>query len=135
MIADQPVSLSARAVPDQEYLRASGWLVAPRYRFSGQLLMMVRGPQANQAAGMRPAASAGLICAAASSRWGDLLVARLRDQGWPGDRHAGDFIPWVHADDLAEMSWLAATHPAAAGGARAGWAAGSALRHDLPLLP
>jgi nucleoside-diphosphate-sugar epimerase/drug/metabolite transporter (DMT)-like permease len=57
----------------------------------------------------------GAICAASNSRWGDLLVARLAERGWPGDRHPGDVIPWVHTDDLAQMTWLAATHPAAAG--------------------
>lgn len=57
----------------------------------------------------------GAICATVKSRWGDLLVARLRNQGWPGDRHPEDIIPWVHTDDLAQMTWLAATHPAAAG--------------------
>ena len=46
---------------------------------------------------------------------GDKLVARLREGGWPGDCHAGDIIPWVHTEDLAEMTWLAATHPAASG--------------------
>jgi nucleoside-diphosphate-sugar epimerase len=57
----------------------------------------------------------GAICAASNSRWGDMLVARLADSGWPGDRHPGDIIPWVHAGDLAQMTWLAATRPAAAG--------------------
>lgn len=57
----------------------------------------------------------GAICALAKSRWGDLLVARLKDHGWPRDRHPGDIIPWVHTDDLAQMTTLAATHPAAAG--------------------
>jgi nucleoside-diphosphate-sugar epimerase len=55
------------------------------------------------------------FCAAHNSRWGDMLVARLNDRGWPGDRHPGDIIPWVHTSDLAQMTWLAATHPAAAG--------------------
>jgi nucleoside-diphosphate-sugar epimerase len=57
----------------------------------------------------------GAICAATRSRWGDGLVARLRGTGWPPDRHPGDVIPWVHGQDLAEMTWLAATCPAAAG--------------------
>jgi len=57
----------------------------------------------------------GAICSVANSQWGDELVARLRGQGWPQVWHPGDVIPWVHTDDLAEMTWLAATHPAAAG--------------------
>ena len=57
----------------------------------------------------------GAICAVTNSQWGDELVARLRNQGWPQAWHPGDIIPWVHTDDLAEMTWLAATHPAAAG--------------------
>jgi nucleoside-diphosphate-sugar epimerase len=57
----------------------------------------------------------GAICAATRSRWGDGLVARLRGTGWPPDRHPGDVIPWVHGQDLAEMTWPAATCPAAAG--------------------
>jgi len=56
----------------------------------------------------------GAICSASNSQWGDELVARLRSKGWPQMWHPGDVIPWVHADDLAEMIWLAATHPAAA---------------------
>ena len=43
---------------------------------------------------------------------GDLLVARLKDHGRPRDCHPGDIIPWVRTDDLAQMTWLAATHPA-----------------------
>jgi dihydroflavonol-4-reductase len=57
----------------------------------------------------------GAICSVVNSRWGDKLIARLRDDGWPEARHPGDVIPWVHTDDLAEMTWLAATHPAAEG--------------------
>jgi dihydroflavonol-4-reductase len=44
-----------------------------------------------------------------------MLVARLRDGGWPDKWHPDDVIPWVHTEDLAEMTWLAATLPAAAG--------------------
>lgn len=57
----------------------------------------------------------GAICTVLNSQWGDLLVARLRGGDWPANRHPGDIIPWVHTDDLAEMTWLAATQPAAAG--------------------
>jgi len=45
----------------------------------------------------------------------DGLVAQLRGTGWPPDRRPGDVIPWVHGQDLAEMTWPAATCPAAAG--------------------
>jgi hypothetical protein len=45
----------------------------------------------------------------------DGLVARLRGTGWPPDRRLGDVIPWAHGQDLAEMTWPAATCPAAAG--------------------
>jgi hypothetical protein len=41
--------------------------------------------------------------------WAKILVA------WPRGRHPWDIIHRVHADDLAQMTWLAATHPAAAG--------------------
>lgn len=57
----------------------------------------------------------GAICSLLNSRWGDELVARLRQSGWPAAYHPGDVIPWVHTRDLAEMTWLAATHPAAEG--------------------
>jgi len=57
----------------------------------------------------------GAICSLLNSRWGDELVARLRQSGWPAAYHPGDVIPWVHTSDLAEMTWLAATHPAAEG--------------------
>lgn len=67
--------------------------------------------QGLQTAILRP----GAICSAVNSRWGDLLIARLRDPDWRGRWHPDDVIPWVHTDDLAEMTWLAATQPAAAG--------------------
>jgi nucleoside-diphosphate-sugar epimerase len=57
----------------------------------------------------------GAICSLVNSQWGDELVARLRQSGWPAAYHPGDVIPWVHTRDLAEMTWLAATHPAAGG--------------------
>jgi nucleoside-diphosphate-sugar epimerase len=57
----------------------------------------------------------GAICSLVNSQWGDELVARLRQSGWPAACHPGDVIPWVHTGDLAEMTWLAATHPAAGG--------------------
>jgi nucleoside-diphosphate-sugar epimerase len=57
----------------------------------------------------------GAICAVTHSQWGDELIERLRRNGWPQSWHPGDVIPWVHTDNFAEMTWLAATHPAAAG--------------------
>ena len=57
----------------------------------------------------------GAICSLANSQWGDELVAGLRQSGWPAAYHPGDVIPWVHTRDLAEMTWLAATDPAAEG--------------------
>lgn len=57
----------------------------------------------------------GAICAVTNSQWGDLLVDRLREVGWPPTWHPGDVIGWVHTDDLAEMAWLAATCQEAAG--------------------
>lgn len=56
----------------------------------------------------------GAICNSVRSQWGDELVGRLRARGWPEDLHPEDTIPWVHAANLAEMAWLALTHPAAA---------------------
>lgn len=57
----------------------------------------------------------GAICSARNSKWGDILITRLRDPDWRDRWHPDDVIPWVHTDDLAEMTWLAATHPAAVG--------------------
>lgn len=55
------------------------------------------------------------LAEAVNSQWGDELVARLRQSGWPAAYHPGDVIPWEHTGDLAEMTWLAATYPAAQG--------------------
>jgi nucleoside-diphosphate-sugar epimerase len=57
----------------------------------------------------------GAIGSPTSSAWGDELVSQMRENGWPAFLHPEDVIPWVHTEDLAEMAWLAATHPAAAG--------------------
>lgn len=57
----------------------------------------------------------GAICSLVNSQWGEELVGRLRHSGWPAAYHPGDVIPWVHTSDLAEITWLAATHPAAEG--------------------
>jgi nucleoside-diphosphate-sugar epimerase len=57
----------------------------------------------------------GAICAVTGSQWGDEMIGRMRDDGWHNKWHPDDIIPWTHTDDLAEMAWLAATHPAAAG--------------------
>jgi dihydroflavonol-4-reductase len=56
----------------------------------------------------------GAICSLVNSKWGDILVERLGDPERRARFHPGDVIPWVHTDDLAEMTWLAATHPDAA---------------------
>src|SRR5205823_1970771 len=55
----------------------------------------------------------GAICSVTNSHWGDLLVQRLAANGWPSGRHPSDVIPWIHTEDLAEMTYLCATHPAA----------------------
>ncbi|QUL54914.1 NAD(P)-dependent oxidoreductase [Paenibacillus tritici] len=55
----------------------------------------------------------GVICSESNSHWGDKLIARLahtEDVNWI---HPDDLTPWVHAENLAEMCVLAATHPAA----------------------
>jgi len=38
-----------------------------------------------------------------------VIIARMRENGWPVRWHPQDMIPWVHYDDLAEMTFLAAT--------------------------
>jgi len=58
---------------------------------------------------LRPSA----ICGRVHSQWGDERVTRLRQSGLPGAYQPDDVIPWVRTRDLAEMTWLAATHPAA----------------------
>jgi nucleoside-diphosphate-sugar epimerase len=72
------------------------------------VLSELRAPGFTTAA-LRP----GAICSVNRSAWGDRLVQRLRDQGWPAHRHPNDVIPWVHTDDLAEMTYLCALHPGA----------------------
>jgi dihydroflavonol-4-reductase len=57
----------------------------------------------------------GAICSLVNSRWGDRLIARLADDAWRARFHPDDVIPWVHTDDLAEMTWLAATRESAVG--------------------
>ena len=56
----------------------------------------------------------GAICSLTNSHWGDGLVRRLCEHGWPAARHPEDVIPWVHTDDLASMTLLCATTSAAA---------------------
>ncbi|HEY1197849.1 MAG TPA: NAD-dependent epimerase/dehydratase family protein [Thermoplasmata archaeon] len=58
----------------------------------------------------------GMICHWVRSQWGDEMVDRLRARGWPNDLHPDDVLPWVHTLNLAEMTWLALTHPEAANG-------------------
>jgi nucleoside-diphosphate-sugar epimerase len=55
----------------------------------------------------------GAICSLTNSHWGDRLVRRFAADGWPPGRHPSDVIPWVHTEDLAEMTYLCTTHPAA----------------------
>jgi len=57
----------------------------------------------------------GAICSAERSQWGNEMVERVRARGWPASFHPDDVIPWVHTDNLAAMSVLAAQHPDAAG--------------------
>jgi nucleoside-diphosphate-sugar epimerase len=56
----------------------------------------------------------GMICHWVRSQWGDEMVERLRAGGWPADLHPADVLPWVQTQNLAEMTWLALTHPGAA---------------------
>jgi len=52
----------------------------------------------------------GMICHWVRSQWGDEMVERIRARGWPTFLHPDDIMPWVHTDNLAEMSWLCLTH-------------------------
>jgi nucleoside-diphosphate-sugar epimerase len=53
----------------------------------------------------------GMICNVLRSQWGNEIIERLRFRGWPKDLHPDDVLPWVHTSNLAEMVWLAITHP------------------------
>lgn len=55
----------------------------------------------------------GIICAENNSHWGDRLIAKLAAADNIDWIHPEDLTPWVHADNLAEMCVLAATHAAA----------------------
>jgi len=55
----------------------------------------------------------GMITHWVRSQWGDEMVERIRAKGWPDFLHPDDILPWVHSENLAEMVWLALTHPAA----------------------
>ncbi len=55
----------------------------------------------------------GIICAEHNSHWGDRLVAKLAQADRVTWIHPDDLTPWVHAENLAEMCVLAATHPVA----------------------
>ncbi|WP_341280209.1 NAD(P)-dependent oxidoreductase [Paenibacillus sp. FSL H8-0537] len=55
----------------------------------------------------------GIICAENNSHWGDRLIAKLAAADNIDWIHPDDLTPWVHADNLAEMCVLAATHAAA----------------------
>ncbi|MFD1176446.1 NAD-dependent epimerase/dehydratase family protein [Paenibacillus puldeungensis] len=54
-----------------------------------------------------------MICAENKSHWGDQLIAKISSVENVTWIHPDDLTPWVHADNLAEMCVLAATHPAA----------------------
>jgi nucleoside-diphosphate-sugar epimerase len=56
----------------------------------------------------------GMITNVVRSQWGNEMVERIRTRGWPKDLHPDDMNPWVHTLNLAEMTWLALNHPAAA---------------------
>ena len=56
----------------------------------------------------------GMICNVERSQWGNEMVERIRTKGWLKDLHPDDVLPWVHTLNLAEMTWLALNHPAAA---------------------
>lgn len=55
----------------------------------------------------------GVICAENNSHWGDQLIAKISTVENVTWIHPDDVTPWVHAENLAEMCVLAATHPAA----------------------
>ena len=57
----------------------------------------------------------GAICTVRHSQWGDEMIERIRSGGWPANWHPDDVIPWGRTEDLAAMTWLAVTHPCAAG--------------------
>lgn len=56
----------------------------------------------------------GAICSRERSQWGDEMVERIRSRGWTPAFHPEDLVPWVHTENLAAMTVLAAEHPAAA---------------------
>jgi nucleoside-diphosphate-sugar epimerase len=55
----------------------------------------------------------GMITHWVRSQWGDEMVEHIRTKGWPDFLHPDDIMPWVHSENLAEMVWLALTHPSA----------------------
>lgn len=55
----------------------------------------------------------GIICAEYNSHWGDKLIAQLDGVETVTWIHPEDLTPWVHAENLAEMCVLTATHPLA----------------------
>jgi nucleoside-diphosphate-sugar epimerase len=56
----------------------------------------------------------GAVCNVLRSQWGNEMVENMLYRGWPEDTHPDDVLPWVHTSNLAEMTWLALTHPSAA---------------------
>lgn len=55
----------------------------------------------------------GVICSESNSHWGDGLISKIAAVEQVTWVHPDDLTPWVHADNLAEMCVLAATHPKA----------------------
>lgn len=53
----------------------------------------------------------GVICSEYNSHWGDKLIAKVGTVENVTWIHPDDLTPWVHADNLAEMCVLVATHP------------------------
>jgi nucleoside-diphosphate-sugar epimerase len=110
-------TMSVHGEPQPDGLREESPLVTkdPRYAYvesKSQAELAVLDVQARglKTVILRP----GAICSAVHSQWGDEMVGLLRKRGWPKDFHPDDVIPWVHTENLAEMTWLAVTHPVAA---------------------
>jgi nucleoside-diphosphate-sugar epimerase len=53
----------------------------------------------------------GMITHWVRSYWGNEMVEHIRSKGWPDFLLPDDVLPWVHNENLAEMTWLCLTHP------------------------
>ncbi len=53
----------------------------------------------------------GAICAEQNSHWGDKQVERMKQVDTVTWLHPEDMIPWVHAENLAEMCMISCTNP------------------------